>query len=352
MAPPDALVAPLDLLILGGTGFIGDHQVRYALARGHRVTLFNRGQRDAARIDGVEYLVGDRDRSDYRALQGRRFDACIDNATLVPRWVREAAQVLAGTVTHYTFISTVSVYASDAVPGADETAAREPYSGDADPFTLSPADVRANMALYGSLKALSEDEAGRCYPDRCAVLRPGLIVGPGDESDRFTYWPVRIAGGGEVLVPPREDPVQWIDVRDVAEWSVQVAERRLTGAFNLKGPAQATTMGDMLETIRAVANPAAVLREAPREFLQANEVQAWSDLPVWIPGVGDTAGAHRRSSARAIAAGLRFRPLAQTAADTLAWWRKLPESRQNAFPAGKFGLSLAREQALLRSLAA
>ena len=346
----DAAVAPLDLLILGGTGFIGGPQVRYAVSRGHRVTLFNRGQRDSERIDGVEYLAGDRDSGDYRALQGRRFDACIDNATLVPRWVRDAAQVLAGNVAHYCFISTVSVYASDAEPGADETAAREAYAGEADPFTLSPADVRANMALYGSLKTLSEDEALRCYPGRCALLRPGLIVGPGDESDRFTYWPVRIAQGGEVLVPPREDPVQWIDVRDVAEWSVQVTEQRLTGAYNLKGPAQATTMGEMLDTIRAVANPAAVLREASRDFLQANGVQAWVDLPVWIPGVGDTAGSHRRSNARALAAGLKFRPLAQTVADTLEWWRNLPQSRQNAFPAGKFGLLPARERELLTVL--
>ena len=343
--------ASLDLLILGGTGFIGTHQVSYALAGGHRVTLFNRGQRDIERIAGVEYLVGDRDGGDYAALRGRRFDACIDNATLVPRWVREAAHVLSGNVGHYTFISTVSVYASDAEPDADETAAREAYAGDADPCTLSPADVRANMALYGPLKALSEDEALRCYPGHCALLRPGLIVGPGDESDRFTYWPVRVARGGTVLVPPRLDPVQWIDVRDVAEWSVQVAEQRLTGAFNLKGPAQPTTMGDMLDTICAVANPAAVLREASREFLAAHAVQPWVDLPVWIPGVGDTAGAHRRSTARAIAAGLRLRPLTETVADTLAWWRRLPESRQNAFPAGKFGLSPAREQELLGVLA-
>lgn len=347
-----APASPLRLLILGGSGFIGTPQVRYAVDRGHRVTLFNRGQRSSARIEGVEYLTGDRDQNDYAALQGRRFDACIDNATLVPRWVREAAAVLAGNVGHYTLVSTVSVYASDAEPDADETAARAPYSGAADPLALSPADVRADMTLYGPLKALCEDEAGRCFPGRCAVLRPGLIVGPGDESDRFTYWPVRIARGGEVLIPPRADPVQWIDVRDVAEWSVRVAEQRLSGAFNLKGPARATTMGEMLDAVRAVANPAAVLREASCDFLQAHGVQAWSDLPVWIPGVGDTAGAHRRSSARALAAGLTLRPLAQTVADTLAWWRQLPPSRQNAFPAGKFGLPPDREQDLLRRLAA
>ncbi|MBL8312070.1 MAG: NAD-dependent epimerase/dehydratase family protein [Burkholderiales bacterium] len=337
------------LLILGGTGFIGEHQVRYALERGHTVTLFNRGQRAATRLPKVDYLVGDRDQNDYAALRGRTFDACIDNATLVPRWVRSAAALLAPHIGHYTLISTVSVYASDAEPDADEGAARQTCDR-ADAFDLSPADVRADMSLYGPLKALCEDEAMRQYDGRCAMLRPGLIVGPGDESDRFTYWPVRIAQGGEVLVPPRADPVQFIDVRDVAAWSVQVAEQRLTGAFNLKGPASAMTMGEFLDTIRSVVNPDAILREASREFLAAQQVNAWTDLPVWIPGVGETAGAHRRSSARALAAGLPLRPLSVTAADTLAWWRSLPIERQTKFPAKQFGLSAARERALLAAM--
>lgn len=339
----------MHLLILGGTGFIGDHQVRHALARGHTVTLFNRGRRTQSPVSNVEYLQGDRDEDDYAALAGRQFDACIDNATLVPRWVRGAASVLRACVQHYTFISTVSVYESDAEPDADETARRERCDR-TDAYALSPADVRADMRLYGPLKALCEDEAMQQYAGRCATLRPGLIVGPGDESDRFTYWPVRIAQGGRVLVPPREDPVQFIDVRDVAEWSVQVAERRLTGAFNLKGPATAMTMGTFLDTIRAVANPDATLCEASREFLAAHQVNAWTDLPVWIPGVGDTAGAHRRSSARALAAGMQLRPLEVTAADTLAWWRSLPAERQAKFPAAQFGLTAARERALLEAM--
>lgn len=352
----------MDLLILGGTGFIGTHQVRYALARGHRVTLFNRGRRAGA-VPGVEVLTGDRESGDYAALRGRRFDACIDNATLVPRWVRDVAAVLDGNVGHYSFISTTSVYASDAESGADEDAARLPYHGD-DAMAHTTADVRADMSLYGPLKALAEDEAQRRFPGITAVQRPGLIVGPGDESDRFTYWPVRIARGGPVLIPPRADPIQIVDVRDLAEWSVRVAESRVTGTFNCKGPDYALTVGAMMDTlVAAVVTPASSasfaspgssmpvvpveLCEATQAFLDANDVSAWTDLPVWIPGQGETAGAHRRSNERARNAGLSFRPLSVTARDTLAWWRTLPPERQTTL---KFGMSAERETELLNRL--
>jgi len=337
----------MDLLILGGTGFIGTHQVRYALARGHRVTLFNRGRR-AASVPGVELLHGDRDAGDYASLQGRRFDACIDNATLVPRWVRDVASVLRGNIGHYSLISTTSVYASDAEADADETAARVPYTG-ADAMVQSPADVRADMSLYGPLKALSEDEAHRQFAGICAVLRPGLIVGPGDESDRFTYWPVRIARGGPVLTPPRADPIQIVDVRDLAEWSVRVAEAKLTGDFNCKGPDYALTMGQLLDTLVATvaASSTVELCEASQAFLDAEGVACWTDLPVWIPGSGETFGAHRRSNRRARDAGLTFRPLADTVRDTLDWWHTLPASRQTTL---KFGLSAAREAEVIARL--
>ena len=339
----------MNLLILGGTGFIGTHQVRYALARGHRVTLFNRGRSAATAGDGVEHLIGDRDVGDYRSLAGRQFDACVDNATLTPRWVRDVAQVLKCNIGHYTVISTTSVYASDAEIGADETATREAYTGtDAMAHTL--AEVRANMSLYGPLKALCEDEAHRHFPGTTAVIRPGLIVGPGDESDRFTYWPVRIARaekGDGVLIPPRQHAVQFIDVRDVAEWSVRVAEAKLTGNFNAKGPAYPLTMGAMLDSIREVVGNDAVFCEATTEFLSEHKVRMWSDLPVWIPDEGETAGAHRRSNARAISAGLTYRPLATTVADTLAWWEKLPEARKTNL---KTGLTRQREAAVLAEL--
>ncbi len=336
----------MNLLILGGTGFIGTHQVRYALERGHRVTLFNRGKRASQGVDGVECLVGDRDAGDYRALEGRQFDACIDNATLVPRWVRDVAQVLKGNIGHYSFISTTSVYASDADIGSDETAVREPYTG-ADAMAHTPADVRSNMSLYGPLKARCEDEALRQFPGITAVIRPGLIVGPGDESDRFTYWPVRVARGGRVLVPPMNDPLQFVDVRDLAEWSVRVAEARTTGVFNAKGPDYVLTVGAMLETMLRVTGSNTEFVEATRAFLDAHNVSAWTDLPVWIPGDGDTAGAHRRNVTRAINAGLTYRPLAETVADTMNWWQTLPDTRRMSL---KFGLTAARETEALALL--
>ncbi len=336
----------MNLLILGGTGFIGTHQVRYALARGHRVTLFNRGRSAATGGDGVEHLTGDRDTGDYQSLSGRQFDACIDNATLTPRWVRDVAQVLTHNVGHYTFISTTSVYASDATPGADETAAREAYTG-TDAMAHTFAEVRANMSLYGPLKALAEDEAHRQFPGVTAVIRPGLIVGPGDESDRFTYWPVRIGRaevGDRILIPPRKHAVQFIDVRDLAEWSVRVAEEKTIGNFNAKGPAYPLTMGAMLDTIRNVVGNEPEFCEATTEFLNEHNVRMWSDLPVWIPEQGETLGAHRRNNERAITAGLTYRPLVATVADTLAWWQELPEARKTNL---KTGLSQEREAAVL-----
>lgn len=336
----------MDLLILGGTGFIGTHQVAYALARGHNVTLFNRGRRQAQGVMGVECLLGDRDAGDYRALHGRRFDACIDNATLTPRWVRDVAQVLKGNIGHYSFISTTSVYASDEAIGADETAARQPYTG-ADAMAHTFADVRADMSLYGPLKALCEDEALRQFAAAAVVIRPGLIVGPGDESDRFTYWPVRIARGGRVLTPPMTDPLQFVDVRDLAEWSIRVAEAGTTGVFNAKGPDYVLTVGAMLETIRRVTGADIEFCEATKAFLDEQGIAAWSDLPVWISGEGETAGAHRRNVSRAINAGLSYRPLAETVADTLSWWQLQPESRKTTL---KFGLSADRESAALTLL--
>ena len=254
--------ASLDLLILGGTGFIGTHQVSYALAGGHRVTPFNRGQRDIERIAGVEYLVGDRDGGDYAALRGRRFDACIDNATLVPRWVREAAHVLSGNVGHYTFISTVSVYASDAEPDADETAARARRRM---PAMLTRSRFRRRTCAptwHSTGRSSAGEDEGRCAAIRghCALLRPGLIVGPGDESDRFAHWPVRVARGGTVLVPPRLDPVQWIDVRDVAEWSDAGRRAALDRRFQSERAGAATTMGDMLGPDLCRGQSSAVLR--------------------------------------------------------------------------------------------
>lgn len=337
----------LSVLILGGSGFLGTHQVRYALSRGHNVTLFNRGRSAGERPAVVEELVGDRDIGDYRALEGRKFDVCIDNPAAVPHWVRDAASGLKGNIGHYIFISTISVYAGSDQIGSDESAPREKYAGKNAIAETSDELRRNRSSLYGPLKALSEDEAHHQYPGITTVIRPGLIVGPGDETDRFTYWPVRLARGGKVLVPPLADPVQIIDVRDLAEWTIRMAESKVTGDFNGVGPNFELSTGAMLHGINALTTKGAVLHEASAEFLTRQKVNAWSDLPVWVPGQGVTVGFHRRSNARAIAAGLTFRPLATTAADTLIWFEQQTAARKNRLRAG---LSPQREAELLTLL--
>jgi 2'-hydroxyisoflavone reductase len=339
---------PMRLLILGGTGFIGPHQVRYALARGHRVTIFNRGRQKEAWPGPVEELLGDRN-GNLKALEGRDWDVCIDNPTSLPVWVREAAGVLKGHIGQYVFISTISVYAANDGP-ADETATVVAYKGD-DPMAETIKSLSVNPRLYGPLKAVCEAEARTQYGEAATtIIRPSLIVGSGDETDRFTYWPVRLARGGEILAPgDGSDPVQFIDVRDLAEWTIRVAEQRTSGVFNASGPAHPITMHQMLIEIAQGVHADPKLVWAPTSFLNANKVSAWRDMPVWIPGEGKTFGFHRRDISRAIAEGLTHRPLPLTAADVLAWFRTLPSERQNKLRAG---LTLERESELLAKLRA
>jgi len=335
----------LRILILGGTGFTGPYQVEYALARGHQVTLFNRGRQPRKWPGAVEELIGDRNVGDLKALEGRDWDVCIDNPTTLPFWVRDAGRVLGGKVRQYIFISTISVYA-DADKAADESAAVAAYAGK-DPMAETSATLMANVGeLYGPLKAVSEQEAKRQFPGMTTVIRPGLIAGPGDETDRFTYWPVRLARGGDVLAPgDGGDPVQFIDARDLAEWTIRMAERRASGVFNATGPERLLTMGRMLADVAAAVRSEARIIWVSADFLDAQKVAPWSDLPVWVPGQGDSAGFARRSIRRALEQGLTFRPLGTTAADTLAWFRQQPEERQTRL---KGGLSPAREEALLK----
>jgi 2'-hydroxyisoflavone reductase len=339
---------PMRLLILGGTGFIGPHQVRYALARGHHVTVFNRGRQKEAWPGSVEELLGDRN-GDLKALEGRDWDVCIDNPTSLPAWVRNAAGVLKGHIGQYVFISTISVYAANDKP-ADETAPLVTYNG-ADPMAETIKSLSANQRLYGPLKALSEKEAQTQYGEATTtIIRPSLIVGPGDETDRFTYWPLRLLRGGEILAPgDGSDPVQFIDARDLAEWTIRVAEQRTTGVFNATGPANLTTMQRMLAGIAQGIEVDPKLVWAPTDFLKASNVSAWSDMPVWVPGEGRTFGFHSRDFSRASAEGLTYRPLPLTAADTLAWFRTLPSERQSKLRAG---LAPEREADLLARLRA
>lgn len=345
-APPTAAPKSLRILILGGTGFTGPHQVRYALARGHKITLFNRGKSPHAWPGEVEELIGDRN-DNLKALEGREWDVCIDNPTTLPVWVRDAGQVLHGRIGQYIFISTISAYADNAQSNRDETAPLAVYSG-ADAVTITPEKLKADRGnLYGPLKAMSEKEAEKQFPGKTTIIRPGLIVGPGDETDRFTYWPVRIARGGDVLAPgDGTDPVQFIDARDLAEWTIRMAEQRAFGTFNATGPNYEMSTAAMLYGIRATGTSGARFVFVPTDFLEAQKVSAWSDMPVWIPGQGEDAGFARRDVRKAVAAGLTFRPLATTAIDTLTWFREQPAERQVTLHSG---LTAQRESEVLKA---
>jgi 2'-hydroxyisoflavone reductase len=324
-------VKPLRILILGGTGFTGPYQVQYALSRGHKVTTFNRGKTHPGELPKeVEQLIGDRN-GQLDALRHRQWDVAIDNPTTLPAWVRDAAQILKGNVERYVFISTISVYA-DTGQGVDETAPLAKYNGP-DPYKETIEAVKASgYKTYGPLKALSEKEAEKWFPEKKLIVRPGLIVGPRDETDRFTYWPVRIDRGGEVLAPGTpSDPVQFIDARDLAEWTIRMAENRETGIYNATGPAKALEIGAMLGSIKDALHSSATFTWLPAEFLKQQKVEAWSDMPVWA---GDELGLARTKIDRALAKGLTFRPLAETARDTLTWFKSLPQERRSKLRAG------------------
>ncbi|MDH5823683.1 NAD-dependent epimerase/dehydratase family protein [Luteimonas sp. RD2P54] len=338
---------PLRILILGGTGFTGPFQVEYALARGHRITLFNRGSRPSPDWPGeVEQLHGDRNKGELGALEGREWDVCIDNPTSLPFWVRDAADVLHGKVGQYLFISTISVYADGSRPGIAEDAPLAAYTG-SDPMAETMERLRADMSLYGPLKALSEAEARRRFGERTTIVRPGYIVGPRDETDRFSYWPRRIAAGGEVLVPgDGSDPVQIIDGRDLAEWMIRLAENGTTGTFNAVGPDYRMSTDAMVHGIHAVTGGPVRFTHVPAEFLAAHQVGFGGDLPVWFPAEHAYGGYGQVDNARALAAGLTFRPLATTVADLLGWFAGLPAERQAEQRAG---MSREREAELLRA---
>jgi 2'-hydroxyisoflavone reductase len=325
---------PLRILILGGTGFTGPYQVKYALSRGHKVTTFNRGKTHPDELpEGVEQLIGDRN-GKVDALKNRQWDVCIDNPTTLPGWVRDAAQILKGNVERYVFISTISVYADTSKP-LDENAPLAKYDG-ADPFKETLEAMKASgFKTYGPLKALSEQEAEKWFPGKTLIIRPGLIVGPRDESDRFTYWPVRIDRGSEVLAPGTpSDPVQFIDARDLAEWTIRMVENRETGIYNATGPAKQLGIGDLLGGIKTALNANANFTWVDAEFLEQQKVSPWSDMPVWVPPVGETASFGRASIEKALKKGLTFRPLNVTARDTLAWFKSLPAERQATLRAG------------------
>jgi 2'-hydroxyisoflavone reductase len=322
------------ILILGGTLFLGRHLVEAALARGDEVTLFNRGRTNPDLFPQVESLRGDRD-GDLASLRGRSWDAVVDPSARVPRWVRTTGEFLADAVEHYTFISSGSVYADTSRPGYDEstrvhTIADETVEEITDPET------------YGALKVLCERTAEELVPGRVLSVRAGLIVGPYDPTGRFTYWAYRVARGGDVLAPePRDQPVQLVHARDLADWILAMAERREAGVFNATGPDEPLTMERLLEECAAATQSKARIVWVDEEFLLENGVEPWSDLPLWLaPGrnPGD-AGFLGMDVSRALAAGLRFRPLRETIRDTLA----------GAEPTTEAGLAPERESELLEA---
>jgi 2'-hydroxyisoflavone reductase len=335
----------LRVLILGGTGFIGPHHVNYAVARGHRVTIFNRGRQPEGVPESVEQLVGDRN-GDLRSLEGREWDVVLDLPTTLPAWVRGVGEVLRDRVSHYTFISTIGVNADFDRDGLGVDGPVQQYQGDADPFSLTQLPPGA----YGALKAMSEAEAERQFPGRTLVVRPGLIVGPGDPTDRFSYWPIRMERGGEVLAPGHpNDPVQFVDARDLAEWTVRMAEAGETGVYNLTGPAQTLTIGETLGAVRGTYSEPMHLTWVPSDFLLGQGVEPWhgagGPLPLWTP-TPQVRALMRADVSPAVAKGLTFRPLADTSRDTLAWHHSRTRERREALAAG---MDADRERELLRA---
>ncbi|MCZ7589554.1 MAG: NAD-dependent epimerase/dehydratase family protein [Gaiella sp.] len=293
------------LLLLGGPRFLGRAVIDAALERNHAVTLFNRGTTGAGLYPELERIVGDRD-GGLDGLRGREWDAVVDTSGYVPRLVGESARVLAGATGHYVFVSSISVYASLAEPVDEDSPLAELSAPGSD-------DVSTD---YGALKALCEQEVEAFFPDRSTLVRAGLIVGPHDPTGRFTYWPHRVARGGDVLVPgPAWRPVQLVDVRDLAAWMVTAAEERLGGPFNATGPA---TMGAVIDAARRVSGSPARPVEVDDAFLAEHGVGEWLELPLWVDAGGDTRGVFSADSSRATAAGLAFRPLDDTVAATLA----------------------------------
>ena len=344
-AAPVAIAAPagrrLDILMLGGTGFLGPHTVRYALDRGHQVTLFNRGRTNSDLFPDLEKLTGDRDPGvgdGLKALEGRRWDAVIDTSGYVPRIVGASSRLLAERVDQYVFVSTICQY-DNWLEGGDHGTEDRPRGRLEDPTT---EDVATH---YCALKAHCEEAAEAAMPGRVTQIRPGLIVGPRDGTDRFTYWPVRAAQGGEMLAPGKpSDLTQYIDVRDLAAFMVHALESELTGAYNLVRPPM--PFGEVLHACVAETGADTELTWVPADFLAEHELLAWRDINLWVDGDGPMSGSLTWSPNKALDAGLRIRPIAETLRDTLAWFSTLPAERQANLRAG---IAAGKEKAVLQA---
>ncbi len=340
-APAPEPRKPLSILILGGTAFLGPAIVEEALRRGHSVTLFNRGKTNADLFPEVEKIRGDRDPEKGEGLDGLKtdmtWDVCIDNSGYIPRHVRASAELLAPRVGQYVFVSSVSVYPDDGTKNVTE---------DMPVATIEDETVeKVDAITYGPLKALCEQAAEAALPGRALNVRPGLIVGPRDRTDRFTYWPVRVRRGGEMLCPNSpQDLLQVIDVRDLGNWMLDMCEQNVAGVYNLVGPEGRMNFGELLGTCKEVSGSDAEFTWVSADFIEQNEIAPWAELPCWLPSDGEYAGWGTTSNAKALAAGLSFRPLADTVRDTLDWFDTLPEERRAKM---RSGIAAEREAELL-----
>lgn len=321
----DADTPHLKILILGGTGFIGPWEVEAAQARGHEVTLFNRGRSAPHLFPDLEKLRGDRDpeKDDgLAALKGRKFDVVIDNSGYYPRHVKASAELLAPNVGQYIYISSISAYADPSIPRLDETF---PVATMDDPTVEEMGDEWEN---YGPLKALCESAAETAMPGRTTVVRPGFIVGPGDPTHRFTYWALRVRQGGAMAVPGSPtDPIQVIDARDLANWVINMAENNVTGVFNGCGPADVLTMGEMVEAAKKVTGSDATFTWLSTDF---EEKHPETQFPIWVAPESPYGGFGSVNNTRAIKAGLVFRPVSETIADLLEQFDTLPDDKRQA----------------------
>jgi len=327
---------PLHILILGGTGFIGPHMVRESLRRGHEVSLFNRGRTNNELFPDLELLVGDRNNG-LGTLEGGKWDVVIDNSGYVPRHVEDSARLLAPVVSHYLYISTISVYGDLSNPIDEDTAVG----------TMDDESVEeVTGETYGPMKAMCEKRVlSQVGAERTTILRPTYICGPGDRTDRFTYWPVRTMRGGEMLWPGTpDDDIQIIDVRDLANFTIDCLEQKIMGVFNTVTPAGSFKMGDLLEESLAVTAADTMPTWVDHDFIGAENVAADGGLPIWAAPAGEDAQLAKVDGRRAAAAGLRNRPTRETARDTISWWKTLPEDRTAKI---RSGLSADREAELL-----
>jgi len=327
----------MKILIIGGTRFLGRHLVNSTRARGHEVTLFNRGQTNPNLFGQVDKIQGDREK-DLDQLSGYNWDAVIDTCGYFPRIVRMSAEALKNRVEQYIFISSLSVYADFSKIGINES---DPV-GKIEDETIEEITGES----YGPLKALCEKAVQNVFGIRSLIIRPGLIVGPHDPTDRFTYWPVRVARGGEVLAPDKPEALtQIIDARDLSDFIIELIQQNVSGVFNATGPDHELTLGALLDTCKLVSASDAKFKWASVEFLDQNKVAPWSDMPVWIPDTTEDAGFSRVNISKAIKAGLKFLPLEDTVRDTIKWASERPENYE-----WKAGLKPERESELLEQL--